>query len=80
MHAPFRQSSRRPQQIIPDTLMAHAYLKALAHLAARQVDCSTQVILPTGPADIGEVELVLRALGRIRNDTNRKTKPALRGL
>jgi hypothetical protein len=40
--------------------MAAAFLKALARLAARRPDRSTEITLPTGVANIGEIELVLR--------------------
>jgi hypothetical protein len=43
-------------------------LRALARLNARRPDSSTEKItLPVGAADIGEITLVLRALGLIRD-------------
>ena len=51
---------------IPQTAFATAFLKALVRLAARRPDRATKITLPTGVANIGELELVLRALGLIR--------------
>jgi hypothetical protein len=36
-------------------------------LAARRPDGSTKITIPTGIANIGEIELVLRGLGLIRD-------------
>jgi hypothetical protein len=46
---------------LPQTAMAAAFLKALARVAARRPDRSTEITLPTGVA-----KLVLCALGLIR--------------
>ena len=51
---------------LPQTAMAAVFLKALARLAACRPDRSTEITLPTGVANIGEIELVLCALGLIR--------------
>lgn len=48
----------------PQTAMAAAFLKALARLAARRPDRSTEITLPTGVANIGEIELVFVRLIR----------------
>jgi hypothetical protein len=52
---------------IPQTAFAAAFLRALARLAARRPDSSIEIVLPTGAAKLGEIELVLRALGLIRD-------------
>jgi hypothetical protein len=61
-----RKSSGR-QAGLPNTAMAAAFLRALARLAARPPNPSTAIILSTGVSNIGEVELILCALGAIRN-------------
>jgi len=67
--ASYRDSPRRRQLAgRPPTAMQDAFLRAITRLAARRPDRSAQIALPTGIANIGEVELVLRALGAIRND------------
>jgi hypothetical protein len=43
--------------------MAAAFLNALARLAARRPDRSTEITPPTGVANIGEIELVFVRLG-----------------
>lgn len=52
---------------IPDTARASAVLNALVCLVGVH-HSKTKVILPAGIADIGEIELVLRALGPVRDD------------
>ena len=52
---------------IPDTAMASAFLSALVRLVGVNHQSKT-VTLPTGPADVDEIERVLRALGLIRDD------------
>lgn len=47
---------------MPDTAMANAFLAALVHLVGTP-HRSTKVVLPIGIVDVGELELVLRALG-----------------
>jgi hypothetical protein len=47
--------------------MQDAFLRALARLVARRTDSSTKIIIPVGVANIGEIELVLRALGVMRD-------------
>jgi|RhiMethySRZTD1v2_1073278.scaffolds.fasta_scaffold16345_6 hypothetical protein len=51
---------------IPDTAMASAFLNALVRLTGANRS-KTKVTLPTGIADVDEVEVVLRALGLIRD-------------
>lgn len=69
MHASYRDNSRQLQPAgLPNTAFSAAFLKALARLAARRIDSSTEiVVLPTGAADLGEIKLVLRALGVMRD-------------
>lgn len=54
---------------LPNTAFTAAFLKALERLIARSRDRSTKIPLPTGPACIGEIELVLRALGLVQDRT-----------
>jgi hypothetical protein len=68
MPASYRDSSRQPQPAgLPDTAMAAAFLRALVRLAGAH-HSKTEVTIPTGTVEIGELELVLCALGLIRND------------
>jgi hypothetical protein len=46
---------------IPDTAMASAFLNALVRLVGAH-HSKTKVTLPTGIVEVGELELVLRAL------------------
>lgn len=59
--------SHSRQAGLPDTALASAYLAAVMRLAARRPDGSTKITIPTGIANIGEIELVLRGLGLIRD-------------
>jgi hypothetical protein len=52
---------------IPDTAMASAFLDALVDLVGTPHH-PEKVVLPTGTADVDEVERVLRGLGLIRDD------------
>ena len=47
---------------LPQTAMAAAFLRALVRMVGAN-HSRTKVTLPTGIVDIGELELVLRALG-----------------
>jgi hypothetical protein len=51
----------------PDTMISHAYLHALVLWTVRHLhDSKAMITLPIGPANVGEVAQVLRALDRAR--------------
>ena len=61
----YKGGSHRPQSaVFPDTAMANAFLHALVRLVSTHH--TRKVVLPTGIANVDE--LVLRALGLIRDD------------
>jgi hypothetical protein len=47
---------------LPDTALAHAYLRALQRVAAKNNCQALQVMLPTGAAPVGEILIVLKNL------------------
>ena len=70
VRASYRDYFHRPQSgaPFPDTALSAAFLKALVRLVTRGPDHFSKITLPTGPATIGEIKLVLRALDQIRNE------------
>jgi hypothetical protein len=47
---------------MPNTAMACAFVRAILRLAAKQNSHARQVVLPTGPALVGEILVVLTNL------------------
>jgi hypothetical protein len=67
---------RRPSSTAwPDTSMAAAYLSGLVAWVARQhpKNPEAMTMLPIGPAKVGEVAQVLRALNRARSNQRSST-------
>jgi hypothetical protein len=66
MPAPYKDCSRHVQTAQINTAMSAAFLRALVRLVG--IRHSKTLTLPTGVANVGEIELVLRALSLIRDD------------
>lgn len=53
------------RQAVPDTVMAHAFLRALMRWAKRRPNTDAWIAIPTGTVTAGELARVVCALGLV---------------
>jgi len=61
LHHEAAPSQARPPW--PDTAISNAFLRALAHWAARHVGAADTIAIPTGTVGADELARILRAIG-----------------